>query len=210
MSMTIKTINPVYVNKTRESEPSKYLAFDSNGKPEKSKPNEVKSFQSFANSKGAKLTVDGKWGAQSESAWSKYGADFIATAKALSANIGSTIMSDSTPTSTDTTTEPTKEEAIKQAKLGKVWKKGKGWIDDQGGALAVLEKYKGFIEGIKGLFSKTDTQNSSSAVEPTPEYTPDGGKPKWSTTKKVVVIGGSALALGLIIFAIVKSKSKGK
>lgn len=211
MAMTIKTINPVYVNKTRESEPSKYLAFDSKD------ITQVKAFQDWmdvnhpnwvgatATKKGANLNKGGgygNYGTSTTKADKLYGAEFDKQYSKSTSPV-------SAPTSTDTTTEPSKEEAVKQAKLGKVWKKGKGWIEDQGGALAVLEKSKGFIEGIKGLFGKTDTQTGTSTVDPTVEYTPDG-KPKWSTTKKVLVIGGSALVLGLIVFAIVKSKSKGK
>ncbi len=212
MTMIVKTINPVIVNGQKESRASKYLSFDANGKPEKSKANEVKSFQTFANTKGAGLTVDGKWGAKSETAWAKYGADYVAMAKAL----GNTMLGMSTNSGATSTTEPSKEEQIKQAKKGKVWDKAKGWItsDKAKDALAFLQN-SGGVKGFLGsIFGGGSSDQGTGSVQTSSEGSYGSGlptevpseKPKWSTGKKVAVFGGGALVLGLVIYFATRPK----
>lgn len=216
--MVVKTINPVIVNGNKESRLSKYLSFDANGKPEKTKPNEVKSFQNFANSKGAKLVVDGKWGSKSESAWSKYGADYVSQMK----SIGNTVAGvfGGTSSSSSTTTEPSKEEQIAKAKEGKIWDKAKGWIQSEQ-AKDLLAKLQG-AGGVQGLWGSikdvfgggtqstggtgsTQTSSEGAYGSGLPDLPSD--KPKWSTGKKIAVFGGGALVLGLVIYFATRPKT---
>jgi hypothetical protein len=221
MTMIVKTINPVIVNGKKESRSSKYLSFDANGKPEKSKPNEVKSFQTFAKSKGANLGtsgvnkdgVDGKWGTSTEKAWATHGSAYVAMAKAL----GNTMLGMTTNTGTAPTTEPTKDEQIAQAKKGKIWDKAKGWItsDKAKDALAFLQN-SGGIRGLFGsIFGGGSSDQGTGSVQTSSEGSYGSGlptevpseKPKWSTGKKVAVFGGGALVLGLIIYFATRPKT---
>ena len=189
--MIIKTINPIFVNKKRESAPDKYLSFDAS----KSTPAQITEFQQWHNLKKytPALVETGIVDANTTSAIAKYGSAFdTEMAKFVSGG-----------------NAPTKDEQIKKAKEGKIWDKTKGWIKS--------DKAKSLLFDIGGSFFNTILGTGGSTGGGTGGGTggsTDGGivtttpppPEKWSTGKKIAVFGGVAVVLGVIIYFATKSE----
>jgi hypothetical protein len=226
--MIIKTINPITISGKRISKPSEYLSadgdfydadgdyndefygFDANGKPVKSNKTEVKQFQTFANTKGESLVVDGLWGAKSETAWGKWGTDF-AKSIGLGGGSGATTQSSTPNVSVPASTiVPTKEEQIEQAKKGKIWDKAKGWItsDKAKDVLRSLLEGGGFMGAINSLFGagSTSAEATPSGTMPSGE-TPSGTKPGMSRNLKIGIAVGAIALLGIIIYSATRPKA---
>lgn len=183
--MIIKTINPIFVNKKRESEPDKYLSFDAS----KSTPAQIKEFQQWHNIKKytPTLTENGIVDANTTSAIAKYGSAFD-TEMAKFVTGGNA---------------PTKEEQIKKAKEGKVWDKVKGWVKSDQAKGLLLGLLGGLLGGgTGGGTGGGDVGGSVITTQETPPPPPE----KWSTGKKIAVFGGVAVVLGVIIYFATKSK----
>lgn len=221
--MKISTINPVTIDGKHISKPSKYVSadgdfydadgdddfygFDANGKPVKSNKAEVKQFQTFANTKGESLVVDGLWGAKSENAWGKWGTDF-AKSIGLGGGSGATTQSSTPNVSVPASTiVPTKEEQIEQAKKGKIWDKAKGWVtsDKAKDVLRSLLEGGGFMGAINTLFgggsgsgTTTTTDGTTTTTEPTKEGL--------SKNAKIGIAVGIVALLGIVIFASTRPK----
>jgi hypothetical protein len=219
--MKITTINPITIDGKHISKPSKYVSadgedfydadgdyndefygFDANGKPVKSNKTEVKQFQTFANTKGESLVVDGLWGAKSETAWGKWGIDF-----AKSIGLGGTQSSTPNVSVPASTIVPTKEEQIEQAKKGKIWDKAKGWVtsDKAKDVLKSLLEGGGFMGAINTLFgggsgsgTTTTTDGTTTTTEPTKEGL--------SKNAKIGIAVGIVALLGIVIFASTRPK----
>jgi hypothetical protein len=219
--MKITTINPVTIDGKRISKPSKYLSadgedyygadgedyydadgdyddefygFDANGKPVKGNKAEVTQFQTFANTKGESLVVDGLWGAKSETAWSKWGTDF-----AKSIGIGAP----STTPSTTPTAEPTKDEAIAKAKLGQIWDKNKGWItsDKSKDVLKVLLAGGSVMDALNSLLGGSQQQQQQQQQQTPP---PTG----LSKNAKIgIAVGVAVLLIVVIVVATTPTKN---
>lgn len=199
MTMLVKTINPVIVNRKDISEPSKYLSFDGR----KASKDQLKAFQAFANKKGMtpKLVVDGIYGKNTQKAIDIYGPEWDKMGAVL-ANIAT----GGAPSGSST---PSAEEQAKMAKAGKVWDKAKGWIES-GKAQSAVDTAKGLFGSIFG--KKDSTQETTTSQEPIPVE--DLGQQdqirKANKRAKAIAIGvGVAAVLGIIIYVATRPK-KGK
>lgn len=197
--MIVKTINPVIINKKRISVPSKYLSFVGTG----ISVDELKAFQSFANSKGwsPALVEDGKWGKFTQKAIDSLGAEYDKVLAGKTSTGGTT---GSTGGSTGDVTKgvtPSVDEQNRMAKVGKVWEKGKGWVTS-GKAKNFLDNAKGLFGGLFGGANAT-TDNTSTYVAP--ETTPEAKK-GLSKGAKIGIAVGVALVLGLIVYKVTRKK----
>lgn len=173
--MRVITNNPIQYSSACGCSSSFEGSFDS------SNSSHVKEFQNYANSKGAKLVVDGKWGALTQAEWSKYGKEFRKANK---------------PASSATTTpvsEPTPAQVEKQAKKGLAWDKvKKGWVSAKDSG--VLQKG---LDVVGSLFGNKDSETNSTVTDTTEEV-----KTGMSTTTKVLIgVGALALVSTIIYFA---------
>jgi hypothetical protein len=175
-----------------------YYGFDATGKPVKGNKAEITQFQNFANSKGESLVVDGLWGAKSETAWGKWGADF-----AKSIGIG-------TP-STTPTAEPTKDEAIAKAKLGQIWDKNKGWItsDKSKDVLRVLLGGGSVMDAINSLLGGSSGSGGATGGAVTDGGATGGGTatpPPTGLSKNAKIGIAVGIAVLLIVVIVVATK----
>lgn len=176
MTMVVKTINPVYINNKRESEPSKYLSangmgefettladvssrnsdnfygFDANGKP--TNTNETKIFQDWMDIKHPNWANGKNVGkGKIQGGYGTFGKSTTSAWNTYGSEftasrtaLANTLFGGGSTTPTATTTAPTTEEQIEQAKQGKVWDKAKGWVTS-GKAKDLLAKLQGFQSG---------------------------------------------------------------
>jgi len=216
--MIVKTSNPVLVNNKHESDASKYIPFDGAGKSEA----QIRAFQDWLdikhpnwvfgknlNGKALNLTKKqgyGNYGGATQAAAKLYGNEFDEMMSSLGASLGGMAMGgdqQSAPTvaNIDTTTVPTVAETNRRAKLGQVWQRGKGWIQE-GKLQGAVDTAGGLFGSFKNLFGGGSTP---SAIDTTiPQGTPTVGKMGMSTGAKIGIAVGGAVVLGLIIYAVTK------
>ena len=168
---------------------------------------DVKAFQTYANGKGAKLVVDGIWGAKTQAEWSKYGAEWEALKNPVPAPAVANVVKDAPVVPPNT--NPTPNQIADAKKKGLFWDKVKGgWV---------YAKESGILDWVGNLFGLKPPP----AFQPTPTantgagagagagavITDDTNKGMSKTTKTLLYVGG-ALVVGFIIFEIAKPKNK--
>jgi hypothetical protein len=171
---------------------------------DKKNTTDVKGFQTYANSKGAKLVVDGIWGAKTEAEYTKYGAEWEATKNPVPTAQVQNVVAQAPVVPPNT--NPTPNQVADAKKKGLFWDKVKGgWV---------YAKESGILDWVGNLFG----------LQPPPAFQPTGAgagvtagggggavvtddtnKGMSKTTKTLLYVGG-ALVLGFVIYTIAKPK----
>lgn len=221
--MQIITDRKIIVKDEKSSSACGCSGFDGNGKPQNSA--ETKMFQDWLDVKyptwnnGGKLNKGGGYGkypfgTQTNNAWKNYGSEFSSSRASLMGNLSSMgalgVSTGDNSSSGSSSKEPSQEEKVKMAKVGKVWNKTKGWVADQGGALAILEKGKGIFDTIKGIFGGSSSPSYSSPDQSYPQGSSmpiEQPKEGMSKTAKIAIgVGAGLLLVTLIVIAVKKNK----
>jgi hypothetical protein len=161
-------------------------------------PAQITSFQKFANSKGAKLGVDGKKGPMTAAAWKTYGEEWYKIAMGLAGTLAQGSIPDSVPA-----IDTSKAQQEKMAKLGLFLDKAKG-VYTKGKELGLFD---GILNRL-GLGGGTPQDQTQISTTPTGEVLPP--PPPMSMTTKILLGVGGAIALIAIIVVVTKSNGKGK
>lgn len=175
--------------------------------------NQVMAFQKYANSKGANLTVDGKWtrkdGKKSNTqiAYDKYGAEWeksVINAQTSTPSVSSTSVGTKPETvvvtdapNVPTGSVPTSTQVEEQKKKGVFWDKAKGvWV---------RAKDSGMLDNLANYFGL----NTGAPTDPTVDTNtpPIDDKPKMSKGLKIGLIVGGVVLLGIIVFVATRPKS---
>lgn len=201
--MRIKTANPVYINRNRANATDMYLSLDG-----MSTSSDISAFQSFANSKGAKLSVDGKWGPKTKAAWAKYGSSFSPSSAPSSTATTQTTTATTTQTpATNPTLAATSPTGQKNP--GHFWDKAKGaWVKAQGSGM--FDQVKGMFGGLFGGAQQTTDPNAP-VVTTDPNAGLPGADPNASQgmskkTKILIGVGAGVALIAIIYFATKKKK----
>ena len=173
---------------------------------DKKNTTDVKGFQTYANSKGAKLVVDGIWGAKTEAEYTKFGAEWEATKNPIPTPAVANVVANAPVVPPNT--NPTANQVAEAKRKGLFWDKVKGgWV---------YAKESGILDWVGNLFG----------LQPPPAFQPtntgggtgggtggDGGKvvtdddnKKLTKTQKTLLYVGGALVLGFVIYTIAKPK----
>ena len=167
---------------------------------DKKNTTDVKGFQTYANSKGAKLVVDGIWGAKTEAEYTKYGAEWEATKNPVPTAQVQNVLAQAPVVPPNT--NPTPNQVADAKKKGLFWDKVKGgWV---------YAKESGILDWVGNLFGlqpppafqPTPPTNTTTTTTTTND---DDGKGMSKTTKTLLYVGG-ALVLGFVIYTIAKPK----
>jgi hypothetical protein len=161
---------------------------------------DVKAFQTFANSQGAKLVVDGIWGDKTQAEWNKYGAQWEATKNPVTQSQAPTMVANAPVVPQGGT--PTANQVADAKKKGLFWDKVKGaWVYAKEGGIL---DWVGNLLGIKPppAFQPTPPTATTTTTTTTND---DNNKGMSKTTKTLLIVGG-VLVLGFVIFEIAKKK----
>jgi hypothetical protein len=219
MTDVISTKNPIVVDGKYISNPTWYLAEGNKGAKannsvddyygmdgdiysyiDKKNTVDVKAFQTYANGKGAKLVVDGIWGAKTQAQYDKYGAEWEATKNPVTTAVAPSIVANAPVVPQGAT--PTATQVADAKKKGLFWDKVKGaWVYAKEGGIL---DWVGGLLGIKppSAFQPTPPTATTTTTTTTND---DANKGMSKTTKTLLMVGG-ALVLGFVIFEIAKKK----
>jgi hypothetical protein len=171
---------------------------------DKKNTTDVKGFQTYANSKGAKLVVDGIWGAKTEAEYTKYGAEWEATKNPVPTAQVQNVLAQAPVVPPNT--NPTPNQVADAKKKGLFWDKVKGgWV---------YAKESGILDWVGNLFGlqpppafqpTPPTNTTTNTTTTTTTTNDDDGKGMSKTTKTLLYVGG-ALVLGFVIYTIAKPK----
>lgn len=172
---------------------------------------QVMAFQKYANSKGAKLIVDGLWGrkdgkkSNTQKAYDVYGAEWEKSV--ISAPTGTTTTTTETKPETvvvndapkvPTGSAPSSTQVEEQKQKGVFWDKAKGvWV---------RAKDSGMLDNLANYFGL----NTGAPTNPTVDTNtpPIDDKPKMSKGLKIGLIVGGVILLGVIVYAVTRPKGK--
>jgi hypothetical protein len=169
---------------------------------DKKNTTDVKGFQTYANSKGAKLVVDGIWGAKTEAEYTKFGAEWEATKNPVPTAQVPVVVAQAPVVPQGQT--PTANQVADAKKKGLFWDKVKGgWVYAKESGLL---DWVGNLFGLKPppAFQPTPPTNTTTNTTTT-TTSDDDGKGMSKTTKTLLYVGG-ALVLGFVIYTIAKPK----
>jgi len=171
---------------------------------DKKNSSDVKAFQTYANSKGAKLVVDGIWGSKTQSAYDKFGAEWEAsrtTAPSQAPSLGMSPPVAPPPTSTLPTIPQGQQPSVQQIEDAK--KKGVFWDKAKGVWIQAKE-----IGAVDWLFGKLGLKTPATKDMGTPSAEGVVTKPKLSKGAKIGIYVGGALVVGALIYFLTKSNKK--
>ena len=184
---------------------------------DKKNTTDVKAFQIYALSKGADLSfiskttgklvtgnasADGIWGAKTQSAYDKFGAEWEATKNPVSTAQVQNVVAQAPVVPQGQT--PTANQVADAKKKGLFWDKVKGgWVYAKESGLL---DWVGNLFGLKPppAFQPTPPTNTTTNTTTT-TTSDDDGKGMSKTTKTLLYVGG-ALVLGFVIYTIAKPK----
>jgi len=200
--MKITTAYPVIINKKRENYQDFYLNIDGENSAQ------VKQFHIFANSKGANLKVDGKYGAKSKKAYKTYGADFEKFWTALGgvASSGGNITGKPAFESGTSSSTPSEKEIKEKKAKGYYWDKAKGvWGKaKESGLIDKLGELLGLNMGGGGGGGQSSEADLVSTNAPAEDPTAKKGM---STGVKIAIGVGIVVVVGAIIYFATKKPS---
>lgn len=203
--MKITTAYPVIINKKRENYQDFYLNIDGDNEAQ------VKQFQIFANSKGANLKVDGKYGAKSKKAYKTYGADFekFWTAMGGVASNNGNILGKPANNGGSASNTPSEKEIKEKKAKGYYWDKAKG-VWGKAKETGIVDKIGGLLGlnmggGAGGGGDQQTTDPDLVSTNPTVED--PNAKKGMSTGVKIAIGVGIVVVVGTIIYFATKKSS---
>lgn len=168
---------------------------------DKKNTTDVKAFQTYANGKGAKLVVDGIWGAKTQAEYDKYGAEWEATKNPVSTAQVQNVVAQAPVVPQGQT--PTATQVADAKKKGLFWDKVKGgWVYAKESGLL---DWVGNLFGLKPPPAFQPTPPTATTTTTTTTTSDDSGKGMSKTTKTLLYVGG-ALVLGFVVYTIAKPK----
>jgi hypothetical protein len=168
---------------------------------------DVKAFQNYANSKGAKLVVDGIWGAKTQAEYDKFGAEWEASRSAAPI-VSPAVTPTPEPSNVQIVTSGVPSVPAGQqptaAQMEELKKKGVFW--DKAKRVWITAKQTGFLDYLADVFGvksslPTQTEPTSTLPQTSPRTRP------LSAGVKIAIGVGIVAVVGLIIYSNSKNKN---